>query len=243
MGAGVIVLAGGSGSRMGGSDRSAAPDSKVFAMVEGRPLLSFSLEVCALAPSVTACVVVAREGDTARVRAIAASVPGLEVVVVTGGATRFASEVAGLEALRDTALGGDIDTIAIHDAARPFATIQLFEEVIAAARRFGGAVPGVVFVEPVIDTSGSAPLQRPGVEVAKMQTPQAFQCRYLYEAYTASIPDQGAADTAETVERLGDVPIAVVAGDLRNLKVTFPRDLDRAATLALLWRDGSWTAG
>ncbi len=249
MGAGVIVLAGGSGSRMGGAAgweepapgvRVGASESKVFAPAKGRPLLALSLEVCALAPSVTVCVVVAREQELNRVRAIADAVVGLEATVVAGGASRFASEVAGLDALRKPAFDGVVDVVAIHDAARPFASVELFEQVIAAARRHGGAVPGLAFDEPVLDLSDSRPRRRSVGEVVKMQTPQAFQVRYLYPAYDLPVADPIPADTAETVERMGNVPVAVVAGDVRNLKVTFAEDLDRVATLADWWEAGSW---
>jgi 2-C-methyl-D-erythritol 4-phosphate cytidylyltransferase len=116
----------------------------------------------------------------------------------------------------------------VHDAARPLAGADLFEQTLAAARKHGGAIP-VVPVDSVVRRDG-APLGRPSL--AGVQTPQAFRAADLLAAYRAA-EDEGftGTDTASCVERFTDLTIAAVSSGPANLKITFPEDLDLAARL------------
>jgi 2-C-methyl-D-erythritol 4-phosphate cytidylyltransferase len=234
MGAAAILLAGGGSTRLGGTG------SKVYETVGGRPLLAFSLEVCALAPSVDRCVIVIRPGDVHLARSAVDLVPGAEVTLVTGGPTRHASEIAGLGALRGAVRSGELDTIAIHDAARPFASVDLFERVIAAARVTGGGIPGIGFDEALYHLGREGPEALAGDRVVRVQTPQAFGAADLLRAYDAAPTDLDAVDTAETVAWAGGVAVAVVPGHPDNIKVTYAEDLVRAGRLADRWRNGDW---
>src|SRR5258707_14577513 len=86
-----------------------------------------------------------------RVPAIAGLV-GSRAGVVAGGASRTASSWAGLDALRGS------DVVAVHDAARPFASSALFAQVVAVATEYGSAVPGLAIAETVrrADRAGRA---------------------------------------------------------------------------------------
>ncbi|WP_254461969.1 2-C-methyl-D-erythritol 4-phosphate cytidylyltransferase, partial [Yersinia enterocolitica] len=68
--------------------------------------------------------------------------PDVDVDLVVGGDTRHASEWAALTVLAPAIEAGEIDVVVIHDAARPLAEVDLFTDVIAAADRCGGAIPG-----------------------------------------------------------------------------------------------------
>jgi 2-C-methyl-D-erythritol 4-phosphate cytidylyltransferase len=121
---------------------------------------------------------------------------------------------------------GDVGLVAVHDAARPLAGAALLERVLEQAARCGGALPGVP-ATGLLAAGGAAP-----AGLVAVQTPQAFAAGPLLEAFDRAAADgvEGT-DTASTVERYSAVRVRLVAGDERNLKVTYPRDLAVAAHL------------
>jgi 2-C-methyl-D-erythritol 4-phosphate cytidylyltransferase len=225
-----VVLAGGSGSRLG-AVQGGVPVNKAYLPLAGLPLAAWSLLWAADVDSVGVLVLVTRADDEPLALDVAAEVarrrPGaLPVEVVTGGATRHASEAAALEHLRPRVLAGDVDLVAVHDAARPVAGAALLEAVLAAAAQWGGALPGLPAGE-LIALDGPAPR-----DLVRVQTPQAFAARPLLAAFDrAAAEGVEGTDTASTVERYAGVRVHVVPGDERNLKITYPPDLAVAAHL------------
>lgn len=145
---------------------------------------------------------------------------------VPGGARRRDSVAAGLAHVPE-----DVGRVLVHDAARPLATVDLARRVLE--RLALGGVDGVVPVVPVRDTlkevDGRAVVGT--VERARLvavQTPQAFRRVALAEAHATSAGD--ATDDAQLLERIG-ARVVTVEGDPRNLKVTYPEDLDVARAL------------
>ncbi len=219
MGAGVLLLAAGSGTRLGGDT------AKAHTMVAGRPLLAYSLATFAAAPSISHVVVVDRPADREVSAAIAAAHgDGKVVAIVAGGDHRQASEIAGLAALESWVVAGEVDVVAVHDAARPLVTVDLVERLVGAARRHGGAVPGLAVAGPVVTVVGGAVRRARAGSLVRMQTPQAFAAGPFLAAYRAA-GDVPAVDTAQVMERHSEVVIAVEPGDESNLKVTYPADL------------------
>jgi 2-C-methyl-D-erythritol 4-phosphate cytidylyltransferase/2-C-methyl-D-erythritol 2,4-cyclodiphosphate synthase len=143
---------------------------------------------------------------------------------VPGGETRALSVAAGL-----AQVAGDAEAILVHDAARPFASPELVDRLLAALGEHDGAIPAL----PVTDTVKRV---RDGVvaetldrgELRAVQTPQAFRAAALREAFSGSADAvRGATDCASLVEAAG-FAVAAVAGDPGNLKITTPDDLTRA---------------
>lgn len=218
-----VVLAGGSGQR------AALGQNKALAELGDRSLVELS--VAAFRDAVDRVVVVARPADR---EAIAAAL-GDDIVVVDGGPTRHASERAGLAAV------GDVEVVALHDAARPLASADLVGRVVAAAAAGNAVVPVLPRPVPVAHwpPDHDGPVLHDALLVDRsrlvgVQTPQAAPADVLRAAFTAdaaaSLP--APTDTVEPVLRhLPDVPVVAVAGEQRNLKVTWPGDLARARTL------------
>jgi 2-C-methyl-D-erythritol 4-phosphate cytidylyltransferase len=99
--------------------------------------------------------------------------------------------------------------------------------VLAAAREHGGALP----VVPVTDLLGPAVGEAP-LELAAVQTPQAFDAVGLLAAYrAAAAAGFEGTDTAACLAAYGDTPVAAVPGSPLNLKITFPEDVELAARL------------
>ncbi len=226
MPAAVVILAAGTGSRVG------AGSNKVLLPLGDRPVLAWSVRdatslSAALGERVTVLVVV-RPGERDEVAAALQPFLGdAEVGLVEGGGTRHASESAALRALAPDVRSGAIDVVAIHDGARPLAGRELFAATIAAAREHGGAIP-VVRLPGLLTRDGhDLPPELDGV-----QTPQAFRAGDLLAAYAAADAEgfEGT-DTAASWARYSELPVAAVPSSSTNLKVTFPEDLALALRL------------
>ena len=214
MSAGLAILAAGSSSRAG--------IDKVSLELGGHAVLLWSLAAAEASGAYAAIVVIA---PAARVPALAGLV-GSRARVVPGGATRTASSWIGLDALRGHEL------IAIHDAARPFATSSLFATVVAVATEYGSAVPGLAVAETVrrANLAGRAveEVDRTGLWTA--QTPQAFQ-RALLERARVAAGERSFTDDAAAVIAMNE-DVRLVPGERRNFKLTSTEDVAYARELA-----------
>jgi 2-C-methyl-D-erythritol 4-phosphate cytidylyltransferase len=216
-----IVLAAGSGTRVGNSR------NKVYLPLAGRRIVTWSLELFRRIPGVGRLVLVVRDAD----RELAAEIldrelPGVAVDLVTGGETRHESEYRALLHLADEIRRGEIDVVLVHDAARPLAPLKVVEEVLATAIRTGSAIPALPLEDVVgVDEAGRMS-QAARTDLVRVQTPQAFRSSPLLAAYQAAAADGfTGTDTAACVERYEGVPVQVVDGDPRNIKVTYADDL------------------
>lgn len=208
-----MVAAAGSGTRFGGA--------KLWEDLGGSPVLAWTLRALGdPATGISELVVVADPGDHRRITEVGAQVaPRLGCICVAGGARRQDSVRNGITA-------GRHPLVLVHDGARPGVTPELVARVLAAARRTGAATA----VVPVADSTariGDGVLKEvlPRAELGSIQTPQAFGRDLLLRAHReASARGIEADDDAALVLALGE-PVAAVAGDPRNLKVTRPEDL------------------
>lgn len=197
-----IIVAAGTGSRFGG----AVP--KQFVEVAGRRIVEWSIAAAAEV-SDGVVVVLPPSGDYPELAPCEAA----EIRTVAGGDSRSASVRAGLEALPAVA-----EIVLVHDAARPLATAELFERVVAAV---ADGADGVIPVVPVVDTLRHVdgdPVDRS--ELVAVQTPQGFSHGALRRAHQA---EDVSTDDANLVTAAGG-RVVTVPGDRWNLKVTDPTD-------------------
>lgn len=222
MPAAVVILAAGSGSRVG------ADTNKVLLPLGDSTVLGHSVRAVLEVAEVTRLVLGVRAGDEDAVRdAVTPLLGAHEVRMVRGGATRHASEWAALRTLAEDVAEGEVDVIAVHDGARPLAGAALFAATLAAAREHGGALP-VVGLPALLGRDLRA--TRGGL--AGVQTPQAFRAVPLLEAHRRAAEDgYESTDTAACFERYCDLPVVAVHGGPGNLKVTFPEDVAVAERL------------
>jgi 2-C-methyl-D-erythritol 4-phosphate cytidylyltransferase len=146
--------------------------------------------------------------------------------IVHGGATRHESEYKALQYLKDDVETGLIDLVLIHDGARPLATPELFVAIADGAQTHGGAIPTIALDPREMDTARDE-------TVARVQTPQGFRAAQLLQAYEkAAISGFVGTDTAACMEAFfPDVNTVAVAGDIFNIKITYPQDLAIAELL------------
>lgn len=222
----VIIVAAGRGSRFGGD----LP--KQYAPLAGETVLARTLGVFLAHPAIDHVQVVIHADDGVPYgESVAAMHSAKLLAAVTGGATRQASVLAGLEALAQM----QPDSVLIHDAARPFVTPALIDRAILAAQEHGAAVPGAAVTDTIVahaDGVIKTPLDR--AALCAVQTPQAFRFTLILEAHRAATAQQAVSDFTDD----GSIAIAagqqvhVFAGEAGNMKITTPEDL-RLANLRL----------
>jgi 2-C-methyl-D-erythritol 4-phosphate cytidylyltransferase len=214
-----IVVAGGEGTRLG------ADLPKAFVRLGGRPLLAHSIDLFEEHPAVDRMVLVVpgewQEPATLLADELAA---GKVAAAFPGGETRALSVAAGLEEV-----AGDAEAILVHDAARPFASPELVDRLLAALDGHDGAVPALPVTDTVKRVRGAVVAETlDRGELRSVQTPQAFRAAALRQAFSAPADSvRGATDCAALVEAAG-FTVATVAGEPGNLKITAPDDLARA---------------
>jgi 2-C-methyl-D-erythritol 4-phosphate cytidylyltransferase len=219
---GVIIVAAGAGTRMGGDEL------KQFRWIGGKPMLMHSVEAFMQRADVCAVVCVLPR------QYVADPPPWLlqrdldRLLLSVGGATRSESVRNGLEDL-----AAEARFVLVHDAARPFVPQNMIDRVVEAMRSSGAAVPAL----PVSDT-----LKRAGADgvvhstvsrdaLWRAQTPQGFERTVLERAHReAQAAGVSATDDAALVESLG-VQVRLVPGDERALKITAPADFALAEAL------------
>ena len=217
-----IIVAGGSGTRFG------AELPKQFLELGGKPILMRSIEAFANSGNCPVDVIVTLPSDQMDLWQRLCDRYGFGVPhrVVPGGETRWHSVKHALDSMGDV---NEVDIIAVHDGVRPMVTADVICRTIAAARRYGAAIPVVALNDSVRQVVGEASHALDRSTLRAVQTPQAFDARLLLDAY--SLPYQPTfTDDASVVEQLGH-PITLVEGDPHNLKITRPMDLALAEYL------------
>jgi 2-C-methyl-D-erythritol 4-phosphate cytidylyltransferase len=230
-GAVAIVLAAGTGQRLGASI------PKAFLPLGDETILTLAAMAAAACPEVESLVIAVPPGWERRAEALVPS--SKRCAVVTGGPTRPDSVLLALRSVP-----GDADAVLCHDAARPFASPALFSAALAALRDADGVVP----VVPVSDTvkrisEGMVVGTESRRHLALAQTPQAFRLEPLRLAHATAGGQEDATDDAALLER-ARYRVRAIPGEPLNFKITTAEDLALAgAVLAGLRGGGPEPAG
>lgn len=216
-----LIVAGGSGSRMG----TALP--KQFLALSGKPLLYWSIKAFQeFKPGIDVVLVLPAAQLSLAQIVLQAFPERVDLSLVAGGDTRFASVANGLKEVPDDAV------VLVHDGARPLVSPALIRRCYEGALQHGSAIP----VLPVADSireetsSGSRSISRDALRI--VQTPQAFDAAMLKAAFRQ--PYQKAfTDEASVMEQAGR-HVHLVPGERSNLKVTTPEDMIVAEALLQL---------
>lgn len=218
---GVVLVGAGKGERLG------ADVPKAFVKLRGRTLIEFGVSVVTSLPHQGHLVIVAPTNYAAQTLEIVSAVlpenSSWTVSVVAGGRERHESVRFGIEALPES-----VETVLVHDAARPFASADLFERVIAAVLATGEAViPALPVADTLkrVDANGVVHETVERASLFAVQTPQGFVREVLAAAHAdfellRPIPT----DDAEVVQRAGGA-VRTVPGETSAHKLTSPADL------------------
>ncbi|GEC92622.1 2-C-methyl-D-erythritol 4-phosphate cytidylyltransferase [Brevibacillus brevis] len=215
MSTGVVIVAAGSGKRMGGQR------NKLWLPLAGEPILAHTVRLFATHPDIDEVVLVVSEADHAEVTTWL-SAEKLPVVVTLGGAERQDSVRNGL-----ASLSANCDYVLVHDAARPFVTRKQISDMIKQVQQDQATIMAVP-VKDTIKVVGATGLveSTPAREsLWAVQTPQAFRMSLLREAHQAAeAAGKLGTDDAMLVEWLGH-SVSIINGSYENIKITTPDDL------------------
>lgn len=218
---GIIIAAAGTASRMKNDI------NKPYILLNNKAILAYTLDKLENCKEVDQIVIVAnpKEIDYCQEKIIKHYKYQKVTHVLAGGNERQDSIYNGLQAL-----GDKTKLVGIHDAARPFFSLNLLESLIAAANLYGAAIPGVSPKDTLklIDDNGFVDKTLNREQLVAVQTPQLFDYHKLLLAYQKAYEDNFyATDDAALYEKyIGKVK--VLAGEYTNIKITTAEDLDIA---------------
>jgi len=218
----VIIVAGGSGSRM----ENDTP--KQLLPLQGKPLLMHTLQAFHHSRRKPKIILVLKEGTRHTWEALCHEYDfKIPHHIITGGNTRFHSVKKGLQAIFNKESELKNTWIAIHDAVRPLVSDLLIEKLFALAEEKQSAIPFIRSSDTLrIKYSDGAYKTIPREDVILIQTPQIFHATTLQVAFKQEYQERFT-DDATVVENSG-YPLHFTSGDIRNIKITYPNDLNLA---------------
>ncbi len=228
-----IIVAGGSGKRMG------HPTRKQYLLLGGRLILNITLHQFLSCGFVKKIVLVIPEDDAAFCQNTVLSdiAPEDKVILVKGGKERQDSVYNGLLALDDKD-----GIVLIHDGVRPFISCDMIQKLSEEAEKSGACIPCIPAFDTLKMVSDSGVIQetvkREGTFFA--QTPQAFRYKLIRKAYDAAIKvGYLGTDDASLLERIGH-QVKVINGNRKNIKITTKEDLQLGEAILKIGRSDSF---
>jgi len=222
---GVVIVAGGSSTRTGGREL------KQFRWVAGKPVLLHSLQTFMARPDVVGVVVVLPTSHVADPPPWIFQCDVDRLMIAPGGRTRTESVASGLDDLPDEA-----SVVLVHDAARPLVGDDTIDRVVNAVRSGTPAIAALPVVDTLkeVDENGRITRTVERDRLWRAQTPQGFPREVIVRAHRdAKAQRISATDDAALCERLG-IPVLVVRGSERAMKITDETDFARAEALFTL---------
>jgi 2-C-methyl-D-erythritol 4-phosphate cytidylyltransferase len=223
-----IVLAAGRGRRMG------TKTAKQYLELQGKPVLAYALEVFEQSSVIDDILLITGEDHIDYCKKEICEKYGIKKVsaVAPGGKERYESVWKALCILKERGQSG---YVMIHDGARPFLTEDILERVYRQVQTYKACVVGMPVKDTIklIDKAGQITESPDRSFVWQAQTPQAFAIPLIIEAFEKQMKEDCShiTDDAMVVERRMGVPVYMVEGSYRNIKITTPEDLMIAQAL------------
>ncbi|MGM9737343.1 MAG: 2-C-methyl-D-erythritol 4-phosphate cytidylyltransferase [Candidatus Cryptobacteroides sp.] len=220
-----IILAGGSGSRMG------VDVPKQFLEIEGRTILEYSVEAFESHPDIDAIAIISRSDYIEKVRNIV-SRRGFQKVekILPGGKERYHSSLAAIGVYEDD------DILLFHDAVRPLVSKRIIDDCLAAMEKYNAVDVAFNTTDTIIQVdSGNCICAIPDRTFLRNgQTPQCFRRSIIAKAYNVALADprfKTTDDCGVVLRYLPEESVYVVQGDVTNMKVTYKEDLEQIQRL------------
>ncbi|MDA0739135.1 MAG: 2-C-methyl-D-erythritol 4-phosphate cytidylyltransferase [Nitrospirae bacterium] len=226
-----VVTAGGRGVRMGTN----VP--KQFLSLGGVPLLVHALRTFEQSPIISEVILVVPQDDCQYCR---------EEIIPSHGLKKVSQVVAGGKRRQDSVLNGvraahpETEIVVIHDAVRPFVTLDMVTQVVESTRTHGAAIVALQMRDTVkrVNADGFIQETLSREELWLAQTPQAFRRTLLLQAHAQGDADGvDATDDAFLIERM-NLPVAIVQGSSDNIKITRPEDLHMGEAILTAKQNG-----
>lgn len=214
-----VVLAGGTGSRLGGQI------PKQFFEIKGRMVIEYATQAFEENPLIDEIAIVSHSDHIAEVQQIVQKNGWKKVKkILTGGKERYHSTLSAIQAYETEPVN-----LILHDAARPLVTQRIITEVCQTLEKYkacGVAIPTVDTI--LVCQDGFIQSAPDRTTLMRAQTPQAFHIEILQEAYAKGMKDphfKATDDCGILLRYAPHIPIKIVTGEESNLKVTYRDDL------------------
>lgn len=212
-----VIVAGGSGIRLGHTF------PKAFVPLAGRPLLSHSVEVFRMHPAVSGIVLVVPESMSEEAQHHFSSINGIRYV--TGGKERWLSVQNGVGV-------SDAEWVLVHDAARPFVTIDVISHLLEKRSSYDSAITATAVVDTIRTFSGDlAGVTIDRSRLIRVGTPQLFRRSLLLEGFKLATTRKEEITDEAMLMQLLNIDVGLSWGDPMNFKITTAADLEIAEAL------------
>lgn len=214
-----VILAGGTGNRLG----SAIP--KQFLELDGRKVIEYTIDAFEKHPGINEIAVVVHPDWKKEMEHLASKNGWKKLVhILVGGKERYDSSLA---AIREYS-GQDVNLI-FHDAVRPFISQRILSDICSALLEQRAIDVTVPCTDTIVEIDGDYLARIPDRSILNRgQTPQAFHLDVIEDAYSLALADPAfktSDDCGVVCKYRPDVPVYVVKGEERNMKLTYPEDL------------------
>lgn len=218
-----IILAGGEGKRVGGG----LP--KQFLPLKGKPLIAHSIETFDNSNLIDEIIIVSHEKHIGRIIDLVDVIkPNKKCKIIPGGKTRQESSYEGVKSCSP-----ETSYVLLHDAARPFVTDSIIENVTLAAESIGASGPVIDMEDTVIlEKDGFIKEIPPKSSLRRIQTPQAFRYEVILEAHKTA-KEEGISNYSDDCGMVLGInrKVKLVEGSKNNIKVTSQSDFTIAENL------------
>ncbi len=227
-----IILAGGTGKRMG------TKTPKQFLLLNDRPVLWYSLDTFSKLDIVDEIVIVSSKDHMEYIQHDIVDLYGLHkvIAIVEGGRERYHSVANGLRAV-----SYDTDHVFIHDGARPFVSSYTIERCLHYSIKYEAAVAAVKSKDTIkiADDDSFVSSTPDRNKVWQVQTPQTFSYSVITEAYEKLLDEEDRllkagipiTDDTMVVKMFKDIDARLVESSYENIKITTPEDLVYAKSI------------
>ena len=225
------ILAGGIGSRMGGTDTP-----KQFLALGNKPVIIHTIEKFVINDDVDEIIVLTPKNFINHTNhLIEKHIPNHEnIVVIEGGETRNGTILNSISYIEES-YGIDEESIIItHDSVRPFLTHRIIEDNIEAAKKYGACDTVIPATDTIVESINAKTIESIPVRdyYYQGQTPQSFNIKKLFNLITSLTEEESNILTdACKIFILKDEDVHLVDGEVTNIKITYPYDLKLANTI------------
>ena len=225
------ILAGGIGSRMGGTDIP-----KQFLTLGDKPVIVHTIEKFVINEKIDKIIVLTPENFVNHTNhLIEKYIPNAEdIVVIEGGQTRNDTLLNSIEYIKENFGIDDESIIITHDSVRPFVTHRIIEDNIQAARKYGACDTVVPATDTIVESINGETIESIPVRdyYYQGQTPQSFTIKTLFNLINSLTEEESNILTdACKIFTLKDEDVHLVEGEVTNIKITYPYDLKLANTI------------
>ena len=225
------ILAGGIGSRMGGTETP-----KQFLDLGGKPVIVHTIEKFVINENIDKIIVLTPKNFINHTNHLIEEYISNndKIIVMEGGETRNDTLMNGVSYIKDN-FGIDEDSIVItHDSVRPFVTHRIIEDNIKAAKKYGACDTVVPATDTIVESINGMTIESIPVRdyYYQGQTPQSFNIKKLFNLINSLTEEETNILTdACKIFTLKDEDVHLVKGEVTNIKITYPYDLKLANTI------------